>query len=132
MKLSSHFKRLLCIGLLATAAQAIAPTTIADVSGNGTASAVGTAPSGATPGQLAHWITIQAAPTNSVTACSTATYTGCPRVGDANISTTQGIYLLPSTTLTFPADDNVIPQYQLWTIYYLVQSGDKITITYSK
>jgi hypothetical protein len=127
MKLTTFFKRLFLIGIFAVGvAHAATPVSLADISGNGTASAVGT------QGQTAHWITVYAAPTNATTACSTATYTGCPRVGDSSISTTRGIFLTPGTSYTFPADALTLPQYQLQQVWYLVQTNDKISIVYGQ
>lgn len=126
MKLIKHLLQIAAVcGVFfaPSALRAAVPTTIADVSGNGTASAIATA-------GTAHWIMIQAAPTNSTTACSTATYTGCPRVGDSNITTTRGYFLTPGTSIVLPSDRSGDPTIPLNTVYYLVQSGDKITITY--
>lgn len=101
------------------------PFTLADISGDGAAHPI--ASTGA-----ARLIIISALPTNSTTNCGTASVSGCPRVGDSNISTSRGQFLVPGSSMTFPAmppgaGDQT---YLLSNVYYLVQSGDKISITY--
>jgi hypothetical protein len=94
------------------------PVTIADGTGNGTASAVGTA------GQTAHWIQFTAASTNTSTI----------RVGDANISASRGTILgsgVSASNLNYVMPvDGVNPDYQLSQVFWLAATGDKISITY--
>jgi hypothetical protein len=114
-------RRLLIIGLMALCSQgAISVATIADISGTGSPTQL------ATTG-VARWIVFQAPSTNSSNV----------RVGDASITTTQGIFLAPGGTMFYPpiglvANQTEDTRYNLANVYYLVQSGDKLTINYAK
>jgi len=99
---------------------------VTDISGDGMVHAI------AASGQ-AHWVQITAADTNTTTNCSTTAMSACPRIGDASITTSRGIALLPSAGMFFPnlrADS--LGYYNLADIYYLVQTGDKLQIIWGQ
>lgn len=119
-------KALLTTCIFASTMFGAVPVTMTPFGSTGAAQQVGTNTSTISAMQ----ITFQAALTNSTTACSTATYTGCPRIGDANISGTQGIFLVPGATYTIapPTTTDVIPLSAWWVL--VPQSGDKVVVTY--
>lgn len=99
----------------------IAVVTIADISGTGTATAI--AASGS-----ATWIQFVAPAANSAAV----------RIGDANITTSRGTpiaagggFFLPPVTRGPFDNQNSDTKYSLPVTYYLIQSGDKLSITYA-
>jgi len=109
---------LLCCLALACSAM-VTPVTIADISGDGAIHQIA-----ATGG--ASWIQFVAPVSNANAA----------RVGDANITTSRGVPIAAGGALFFPPlaadtrNDQTDRRYALSTVYYLVQSGDKLSITY--
>lgn len=92
--------------------------TIADISGDGAAHAIGTGG--------AQWIQFIAPSGNS----------SVVRVGDSSITTSRGVPVAAGGGMFMPTippkSDSIDRSYDLSTIYYLVQSGDKLSIVYSK
>lgn len=103
--------------------------TIADISGDGSAHQI--AASGS-----ARYIQIFSLNGNASTNCTGNTVSGCVRAGDSNISTSRGFVLYPGGSQFFPQSDQLSQTdsslYDLSKVYYLAQSGDKITINYVK
>ncbi len=95
-----------------------APVTVADITGDGVVHQIAAAGS-------ATWLQFQAPPGNSSASCGSSSLAGCVRIGDANISTSRGIFLLPGAYASEAAAN-------LNEWYYLVQTGDKLVITYGK
>ena len=90
---------------------------IADITPNGTATAVST---GSAP-PLATWIQFTAPSTNSADV----------RVGDSNVGAGRGATIAKGTSLIFPRLDFDQQRYDLTTIYVYGASGsDKVAITY--
>lgn len=119
-------KKLLTLLVFTFTLSAVAPTSIADIAGDGTVRAVGTS-------QPAYWVLFIAASTNSTTSCTTTVITGCPRVGDSSISTSRGAALVPGSGLFLPQlDPNPEKDYNLASLYTLVQTGDKLHVIYGK
>ncbi len=83
--------------------------TIADIAGDGANHAIAAA-------GTAMWITFVAPTTN----------TNVVRVGDSNISATQGTPVAPGAGLHYPPPLS----YPLSQTYYRIASGDKLTIVY--
>ena len=121
-------KRLLILPILAVllplSGQELSPVTISDISGDGSVHAI--AASG-----TARTITFFALPGNSTTNCGSSAVTGCIRIGDANISTSRGTIMVPGAG-AYLGESPGTQRYTLSSWYYLVQSGDKITIAYTK
>lgn len=119
-------KRALFIALLAAlmSGQNMPPVTQADVVGDGVAHAV--AGSG-----TARWISFLAPSSNSTATCGTANVSGCVRIGDASISTSRGTILVPGAS-AYVAESPGAQRHALSQWFYLVQSGDKLVITYGK
>lgn len=119
----------LCVTLLFILTLSLTATvtvSITDVSGDAAVHQV--ASSG-----TARWIQFIAADTNSTTTCTTTSMAGCPRIGDASISTSRGLALLPGAGMFLPQEENnQSGNYQLTDVYYLVQTGDKIQILLGK
>lgn len=123
-------KRILYVALFLLVSSLIAsaqstPTSIADISGDGSVHAV--ASSG-----FARWIQFSTC-TSGATGCTANT--NVVRLGDSSISTSRGIPVPPGGTMFFPPlpqtpGNEARAQYDLSKIYYLVQSGDKLSITY--
>lgn len=115
---------LACFMLIAFAASAlVSPVTIADIAGNSAVTQLKPI------GYTARWIVFFAPSGNS----------NPVRVGDSNISSTQGIYLTPGTGYLYPPipPDAFQPTstnnfYDLSTFYYLVQTGDKVVVTWAQ
>lgn len=117
-------RKLILLALLLTlsAATVTSPTT---VSGDGAVHSI--AASG-----FAKVIIISAWPSNSTATCGTSAISGCPWVGDSNVSTSRGQFLVPGASLTLPESHGLNGSqslYPLAGVFYLVQSGDKISIT---
>lgn len=104
--------------LCATVAVAQTPGTIADIAGDGSAHAVAASGNAGT-------ITFCSPPSNATTNCGATAISGCVRIGDSNISTTRGMYLVPGACGYLPWS-----RYQLNQWYYLAQVGDKVVISY--
>ncbi len=115
----------LAFGAVALDAQ-VKPTTPADIAGDAAVHSI------TTDTARARLVTIKALSTNSTATCGTSSIAGCVRFGDANISTSRGGYLLPGESYTFPIVGSASGtiNWALAGIYYLVQSGDKISIIY--
>lgn len=111
----------MCICL---AGQAISPVTLPDISGDGSVHAIATA-------GTARWITFVSLPTNSTANCSASVVTGCIRVGDSNISNSRGIPIQVGSSFS-KLESTSAAREDLTNWYYLVQSGDKLSITYGK
>lgn len=115
-------KRLALLLALAWVSQAsITVVTIADISGDGSAHAIATSGS-------ATWIQFVAPSANSAAV----------RIGDANITTSRGISIAAGGGMFLPAvtrgpfdNQNSDTKYSLPATYYLIQSGDKLSITYA-
>jgi hypothetical protein len=106
-----------------------APHTIADIAGDGAVHAIDPT------GTLAQFLQIQAHPHNSTSTCGATAASGCPRIGDASISTTRGSFLLPGSGMFLPptgvtSSGQFRSAYDLSQIYYLVQIGDHISIVW--
>lgn len=99
--------------------------TLADISGDGAVHAISAS------GTTVRWIQFRSLSTNSTASCSISAITGCVRVGDASISTSRGIFLMPGDGIPILESSGSV-RIALNTVYYLVQSGDKISITYMK
>ena len=93
-------------------------TSTADIAGDGASHAIAT--SGA-----ARWIQFVCPSTN----------TSAVRIGDSTVSTSIGIPCAPGGAMLFPAlpsspaDGITAPVYDLSKVFYLIQSGDKLSIT---
>jgi len=86
--------------------------TKADITPNGTATALGAA------GTMAIWVKL------------TATGTSC-RVGDSNVSATRGVKLQNLVTTDLPRLDAYQGHYDLGQIYVFAASGsDAVSVTY--
>lgn len=99
----------------------------ATVSGDGTNHAIHAT-------EVARWVIVIAPATNSMTTCSSTAggvQTGCPHVGDTNISTTRGAALVPGSSITFPVIGG-FPGYSLAQIFYNVAVGDTLVILWAK
>jgi len=124
MKIFSRILLLLFLGLVLNA-QLLSPITAVDISGDGAVHNI--APNGGT----ARWIQFIALATNSTATCSVSSLAGCPRVGDASISTTRGAALMPGNGFYIP-ESNSSGRQDLSKWYYLIQSGDKMAILYEQ
>ena len=112
----------LCLFILAAVLggqSVVTPVSLADVAGDGAVHAV------AATG-TAYSVTITSASSNSTTNCGSTAISGCVRTGDSNISTSRGQYLTPGQSAEWKPQQQ---RYNLSSIYYLVQSGDKISIS---
>jgi hypothetical protein len=89
----------------------ITPNTVADITGDGNVHAV------ATPATGCRYIIFAALSTN----------TNAMRLGDSNITTSRGVPVGPGQSFTLLESPSTF-RHGGW--YYLVQSGDKISITY--
>jgi hypothetical protein len=102
------------------------PVTLPDISGDGAVHAVASSGEALT-------ITFYAPPGNSTTNCGATAVSGCVRIGDANISASRGTILLPGATAYLgPLPVPGVTVYQLSEWHYLVQSGDKLIVSYIK
>lgn len=115
---------LLLLGALGLSAQV--PDNKADISGTG--SAVQLKPNAGKSNAFS-WLLIYASPANATTTCGTGGMAGCPRVGGANVSTTEGTPLVPGAARYYPCTK---PLCLLSDFYYLVQVGDVITVEYGQ
>jgi hypothetical protein len=85
--------------------------------------------------EQARWVIFIAPATNATTSCSSApggVQTGCPHVGDTNVSTTRGAVLVPGSSLTFPVLPSGQPGYSLAQIFYTVATNDTLVILWAK
>ena len=116
----------LLLFFVSTVLYAVTINSPATVSGDGAVHAI--ASSG-----FARAIIITAWPTNATTNCGSSAVSACPWVGDSNVSTSRGQFLLPGGSLTLPAIGSASAgapeRYPLAGVFYIVQSGDKISIT---
>jgi hypothetical protein len=87
--------------------------TTADISGDAAAHAIGTG--------AAKWIQI-VAPSTNVSAV---------RWGDSNITTSRGGIIAPGGGQMLPFRPRVEDRYDLSKVFYLVASGDKVSITWA-
>jgi hypothetical protein len=110
--------------LLWVASAQLAPTSFPDIAGDGNVHAISSL-SGAPA--TARTIQFVAGAGNSTASCSGNTVSGCVRIGDSTISSTRGIYLLPGAVYYMPESSGA-QRYSLSSTYYLIQSGDKLTI----
>lgn len=94
---------------------AINIASVADVSGDGASHQI--ASSG-----TARWVQIVARSTNASVVI----------VGDSAITTTRGVPIAPGGGFMFPASQNSNDPYPLSSIYYLAQTGDKVSILWAK
>lgn len=117
-------KALLLLLCLCSLLSAATETCIADISGDGSAHAISTS-------GFALSITIVALSNNATTNCSSSAVSGCPRVGDSTVSTSKGTPMQPGSSKFYapimPFNSSL---YALAQIFYVVQSGDKISICY--
>lgn len=121
MKLTASF---FVAALLALVVAQPAPVTIPDIAGDATVHQV------AATGSFRS-ILIRAADTNSTATCSSTSLAGCVRFGDINISTTRGMYLKPGESSGW-IESSGSARRLLSSWYYLVQTGDKLTIIYEQ
>lgn len=132
MKLTPYLKRFLGLPVLTIGLFAAVPTTTADISGNGTVTQLVSSTATIT---TVHWVEIIAPITNSTSSCSISALSGCPRVGDSSISTTRGIALPPGSSMFYPespANGGPSAGYNLKDVWYLIQTGDKLIITWGQ
>lgn len=117
-------RTLLTLLLACASLQGAVETCLADIAGDGAAHAIATSGS-------AIYVSVTASPANATTTCGTSSIAGCARVGDASTSTSRGQWLVPGAGKFYPMINpfNASP-YPLSTIFYLAQSGDKVTICY--
>jgi hypothetical protein len=108
-------------------AQLNSVSTLADIAGTGTATAI--AASGS-----ARWVQISTGCASAVTGCFVNT--NAVRWGDSNISATRGGSIAPGGGQFLPplppsgGQAAALYRYNLNSIYYLVQVGDKVSITW--
>lgn len=110
-------KRTICILVLAAIASGqnlIVPTTLADISGDGSVHAF------AATGTM-RWFT----------ACALAGNTATIRLGDANITTSRGTPLVAGACLGMNESSSTF-RHSMAGWFYLIQSGDKLSITYGQ
>lgn len=93
----------------------ITPTTIPDITGDGNVHQI------IGNGGSARWITFVALSTNVSTI----------RLGDANITTSRGVPLAPGQSFSMFESTSSF-RHNLATWSYLIQSGDKLSITYGQ
>lgn len=113
------------LALVLLVAQGPTPVTIADITGDGAAHQISSG-SG-----TFRSILFRALDTNSTSTCGTSSVAGCVRFGDANISTSRGMYLKPGESSGWLESPGAARR-TLNTWYYLVQSGDKLSIIYEQ
>jgi hypothetical protein len=104
--------------LLGVAMAATVVTTISDIAGDGKAHQVAATGS-------ARWIQFVAPAGNSLTV----------RIGDVNVSSTRGVPLAAGAGIFMPlvTDGTTSDKsYALNSLYYIVQSGDTLSITYGQ
>lgn len=113
------FLILIAVTLLAQTG-VVAPTTIADITGDAASHQL------ATSGQ-ARWLQFVAPAANSAAI----------RIGDSNVGASRGTYVAPGGGFMMPVLESDSREsttqhfYKLSSIYYYAGSGDKITITYA-
>lgn len=118
--------RLFAFTLASLVLSAQAPTLVplTDITGDGLAHAI------ASTGTFRS-ITIRSLDTNSTATCSAVSVAGCVRIGDASITTSRGLYLKPGESFgMLESAGSSRRRLQDW--FYLVQSGDKISIIYEQ
>lgn len=103
--------------LLLSCFAGVTPTSMADIAGDGAVHSIDGA------GKVARMIIFVCPATNTSTV----------RIGDATISATVGLPCAPGGSLTLPAlpraSTTEDPNYQLSAWFYLIQTGDKLSIT---
>lgn len=117
-------KQLLLALVLLTAAfaQRPAPTTVADITGDGSSHQLSTS-----TGQV-RWVQFVALAANGAAI----------RIGDSSVSATRGTAVAPGGGFMLPPipadprDDYLRNFYNLNSIYYYAANGDKITVTYAQ
>jgi hypothetical protein len=92
----------------------IVPTTLADITGDGAVHAIAA-------GGSARWIVFVALSTNVSTV----------RLGDSNITTTRGVPVPPGQSFSILESTSTF-RHSLSGWNYLIQSGDKLSITYGQ
>ena len=112
----------LSVSLLLVGQVFLVPVTLADIAGDGTAHAIASSGS-------ARSITFVSLSSNSTANCNASATSGCVRVGDSSVSTTRGIPLAPGQGYGL-LESSGAARYQLSAWFYVVQTGDKISISY--
>ena len=110
-------KRLLLLLCASPLLALVTITSTADISGDGAVHQFAS-------GGAARWVQFVCPSTN----------TSAVRIGDSTISTSKGVPCAPGGALLLPAlpmtdSPASSPLYDLSSIYYLIQSGDKLSIT---
>jgi hypothetical protein len=116
---------------LLCAQSSITPVTITDIMGDGMVHPISSLTQYPNQDLTARTMTFISSPNNATTTCATGMgVSGCIRIGDATISTSKGLYIMPGQNAYNPESPNS-GRYHLNAWYFLIQSGDVLTISYT-